>query len=81
MEYAVLLWFQIYLLDIILWYAVFSAILGGILGATDHLGEVSCAKNQIPSFLFFSSYLLLYLLSNIYFILICCSQRRDNTSY
>ena len=24
-------------------------------------------------------YLLLYLLSNIYFILICCSQRRDNT--
>ena len=37
---------------------------------------------HVPKTRFFSlllSYLLLYLLGDIYFILICCSQRRDNT--
>ena len=34
-------------------------------------------KTRFPHL--FLSYLLLYLWSNIYFILICCSQRRENT--
>mgnify|MGYP000037589064 CR=1 FL=1 len=34
---------QIYLLDISIWYTVWSALLGGLIGAKDRLGEVLCS--------------------------------------
>lgn len=48
---------QIYLMDILIWYTILSAIVGGVKGARARLGEVLMCSLRVPDIIFYSLFL------------------------